>query len=309
MGYLLKRLGSFVITLYVIVTVTFALMKAVPGDPFTEEQALPEEVIEGLKKHYGLDRPWYEQYGKYLVSVVTLDFGPSFKYKNRRVNDIIKEGFPVSGLLGLEALCLAIAIGITLGCLAAMKQNQWQDRVAMLVAIIGISVPSFILATLLQYTLALKMNLFPVARWGTFQHTILPALALAALPTAFIARLTRANMIETLRQSYIRAARARGLSQKTIVFKHALRNAVLPVIAYLGQLTTNVLVGSFVVERIFGIPGLGQWLVNSISNRDYTVIMGITVFYSFILLTTSFLVDLSYGILDPRIRNQKIIRE
>lgn len=302
MQYLLRKTGSFLGTLFIIISITFFLMKAIPGDPFEDEEALPTEVIEGLRKHYGLDRPWYEQYGKYLYSVIRWDFGLSIKYKGHKVNDIIKEGFPVSCVLGLEALCLSLATGITLGSIAALKQNQWQDRSAMILAVVGISVPSFILATLLQYTLALKWGLLPIARWGSWYHTILPALALSAMPTAFIARLTRSNMIEILSRNYIKAAKARGVAPITITFKHALRNAILPVIAYLSQLTTKVLIGSFVIEKIFGIPGLGQWLVNGITNRDYTVIMGITVFYSILLLTITFIIDIIFGMLDPRIR-------
>lgn len=300
--YILKRFLANLVALWVIITVTFFLMKAIPGDPFTQEKALPKEILQSLYEHYKLNDPWYVQYGNYLKSVITWNLGPSFKYKARTVNDIIKSGFPISAILGLEAMILAIALGVTLGTLAALKQNQWQDYSAMVVAVIGISVPSFILAAFLQYFLSIKLDLFPVARWGTFQQSILPAISLAALPTAFIARLTRANMVEVLSMDYIKTARAKGLSDLVVIVKHAMRNALLPIITYIGMLTANILTGSFIIEKIFGIPGLGQWFINSITNRDYTVIMGITVFYSIILLAAIFLVDLTYGWVDPRIK-------
>lgn len=302
MRYLLKRLAAILVALWVIITVTFFLMKAVPGDPFTQEKALPKEILQSLYEHYKLNDPWYVQYVNYLKSILTWDLGPSFKYKSRTVNDIINSGFPISATLGLEAMAIAIGFGVFLGTLAALKQNHLQDYVAMVIAALGISVPSFILAAFLQYLFAIKLDLLPVARWGTFQQSILPAISLAALPTAFIARLTRANMMEVLSMDYMKTARAKGLSERAVLLKHALRNAILPVVTYLGMLTANILTGSFIIEKIFGIPGLGQWFINSITNRDYTVIMGITVFYSMILLGAIFFVDLIYGWIDPRIK-------
>jgi oligopeptide transport system permease protein len=300
--YLTKRLCANLLTLWVIITITFFLMKAIPGDPFTQEKALPKEILQSLYEHYKLNDPWYIQYGNYLKSILKWDLGPSFKYKSRTVNDIINSGFPVSAALGFEAMLLALSFGVLLGALAALKQNRWQDYCSMIIAVIGISVPSFILAATLQYVLSIKLDLLPVARWGTFKQSIMPAMALAALPTAFIARLTRANMVEVLSMDYIKTARSKGLSEVVVIFKHALRNAFLPVITYLGMFTANILTGSFIIEKIFGIPGLGQWFINSITNRDYTVIMGITVFYSIILLGAIFLVDIAYGWIDPRLK-------
>lgn len=300
--YIIKRFFSNLLALWVIISVTFFLMKAIPGDPFTQEKALPKEILQSLYEHYKLNDPWYIQYLNYLKSIATWDLGPSFKYKARTVNDIIKTGFPISAILGLEAMTLAITFGTLFGTVAALKQNRWQDYLAMIIAVLGISVPSFILAAFLQYFLSIKLDLFPVARWGTFQQSILPAISLAALPTAFIARLTRANMVEVLSMDYIKTARAKGLSDLVVIIKHALRNALLPIITYIGTLIANILTGSFIIEKIFGIPGLGQWFINSITNRDYTVIMGITVFYSIILLSAIFLVDLTYGWIDPRIK-------
>lgn len=302
--YVLKKFMSMLVTMFVIVSATFFLMKALPGDPFTEEKAIPKEILDALHHHYGLDKPLHTQYLTYLKSVAMWDLGPSFKYKGRTVNQIINSGFPVSLTLGLEALFLALSMGITLGVIASLHQNKWQDHSAMLVAIIGISVPSFILASILQYIFALQLDLFPVARWGTFMHSVLPAVSLSLLPTAFIARLTRSNMLEILQQDYIKTAKAKGLSKWTVVTRHAVPNALLPVFTYLGLLAANILSGSFVVEKIFGIPGLGQWFVTSIQNRDYTVIMGTTVFYSILLLASVFIVDVLYGYLDPRIKIQ-----
>ncbi|GAB4227191.1 MAG: oligopeptide ABC transporter permease OppB [Chlamydiales bacterium] len=302
MSFFIQKFASFIITFFAIISFTFFLMKMIPGDPFEDDQGMTEEIHQSLLRHYGLDQPIYIQYQQYIMRILTWDFGPSFKYKDRSVNDIIKEAFPVSLTLGIEALALSLSIGITLGTFAASKWNQWQDRAVMTFIVFGISVPSFIVATLLQYSLALKLGWFPVARWETWSHTFLPAFALALMPIAFITRLTRASMIEVLNQKYILAAKARGISTTTIIIKHALRNALLPVAAYLSQLTTKVLIGSFVIEKIFGIPGVGQWLINAIYNRDYTIIMGITVFYSIILLIVTFSVDILFGVLDPRIR-------
>ena len=290
------------LTLWFIITATFFLMKALPGDPFTEEKGVPKEILRSLHRHYGLDRPLYEQYFRYLSAVVKGDLGPSFKYKTLSVNDMIRQGFPVSMSLGLEALFLALSIGLFLGALAALKHSQWQDHLAMIFAVLGLSIPSFILASLFQYIFALQLKLFPIARWESFAHTILPAFSLCMLPTAFIARLTRSSMLETLSQDYIKTARAKGLSSLCILYRHALPNALLPILAYLGPLIANILTGSFVVEKIFAIPGMGQWFVSSIQNRDYTAIMGTTVFYSALLLVFVFLVDLVSAFIDPRIK-------
>jgi oligopeptide transport system permease protein len=301
-NYLLKKGSVLIASLFVITTLTFFLMHAIPGDPFVQDKAIPEEILKAMHKHYGLDQPLIVQFGKYLQGVFTGELGPSFKYQGRTVNQIISEGFPVSFCLGIEALVLALFGGIFLGSIAALKHLRWQDQVAMVIAVIGISVPSFILATYLQYVFAMKLDLLPVARWGTFSQSILPAVSLAALPMAFIARLTRANMVEVLQQDYIQTAKSKGLNSLQILFKHVMRNALLPVVTYLGPLTAGVLTGSFAIEKIFGIPGLGQWFVMSITNRDYTVIMGTTIFYSAILLLSIFIVDILYCLIDPRIR-------
>lgn len=300
--FLLKKIFILLLSLFMVASLTFALMQVIPGDPFTQEKAVPEEILKAMYHHYGLDQPWYVQYYRYMKGLITFDLGPSFKYQGRTVTEIIREGFPVSMTLGLEALILSILFGIALGSIAALKHLKWQDHFTMVFAVLGISVPSFILATFLQYLISMKFDLLPVARWGSFDHSILPALSLAALPTAFIARLTRSNMVEIMQEDYIQTARSKGLNSYQIVIRHALRNALLPIVTYLGPLTTAILTGSFAVEKIFGIPGLGQWFVMSITNRDYTVIMGTTVFYSAILMLCVFLVDILYCLIDPRIQ-------
>ncbi len=277
-------------------------MRAAPGGPFSAEKKLPPEIQANLNEFYGFDQPLYVQYFDYLKSVATLDFGPSFKYKGQTVNDLISNGFPVSFMLGMEAILLALALGVLLGVISALKHNKWQDYTAMIIAVLGISVPSFIMATALQYFLAMKLGIFPVARWESWAHTFLPALALASTPMAFIARLTRSSMLEVLSNDYIRTAKAKGLSKSVITVKHAMRNAMLPVVSYIGPLTAGILTGSFVIEKIFGIPGLGLHFVTSITNRDYTVIMGVTVFYSILLLASVLIVDILYGLIDPRIK-------
>ncbi|MFT8321964.1 MAG: ABC transporter permease [Bacillus sp. (in: firmicutes)] len=300
--YLTRRLLFMILSLFLIITATFFFMRMAPGNPFTSEKQLPPAIEANLNEHYGLNDPWYVQYGEYLLRIVQWDFGPSFKYKSQTVNDLINEGFPVSLVLGLEAIFIALAVGVTLGIIAALRHNKWQDYLAMIIAVFGISVPSFIMAALLQYVFAIKLGWLPVARWGTFAQSILPAVALAAGPTAFIARLTRSSMLEVLSNDYIKTAKAKGLGQFVITAKHTIRNAILPVVSYMGPLSAGIVTGSFVIEKIFGIPGLGSHFVKSISNRDYTVIMGVTVFYSIILLASVLLVDILYGFIDPRIK-------
>ena len=297
----IKRLVQFTLTLFCIVTATFFLMKALPGDPFTEEQAIPKEILSHLYHYYGLDLPLFDQYLKYLKGVICLDLGPSLKYEGRYVNDVIKESFPISFSLGFFALSISITFGILIGTVSAHFRNQWQDKALTILTIIGISIPSFVLATFLQYLFALKWSLFPIARWGSFSHMILPGISLALLPMSYIARLCKHQMIEVFKQDYILFAKSKGLSSYQIIRRHVLKNAIMPVITYIGHLSASILTGSFVIEKIFGIPGLGFWFVNSIANRDYTMIMGLTIFFSFILTLMIFFVDVIYLILDPKI--------
>ncbi|MGE5702124.1 MAG: ABC transporter permease, partial [Clostridia bacterium] len=252
--------------------------------------------------YYNLDKPLIVQYGLYLKKLVQFDLGPSIANASDSVNKMIGRGFPVSFQLGVVAILFAIVTGIALGIVAALQHNRIIDYAAMIFAVIGISVPSFVVATLLIKYLAVKWGLLPTATWGTWKHVIMPALALSFGPIAIIARLTRTNMLEVLTQEYIETARAKGLSPVQIILKHALRNAVLPVVTLLGSLIANVLTGSFVIEKIFAIPGMGKYFVAGINNRDYSVIMGTTVFYSAFLIFMMFVVDVLYGIIDPRIK-------
>lgn len=301
--FIIQRVVFAIISLFIIVSATFFLMKAVPGDPISNENDdIPEEILEAMRDHYGLNDPLFVQYTNYLKSVVAWDLGPSYTYKGTTVNEIINKGFPVSFVLGVTALLIGVGGGLLLGVISALNHNKSKDYMAMVIAVIGISVPNFILAALLQYVFAIKLGWFPVAKWGSLNQIVLPALALAALPLAFVARLTRSSMLEVLSENYIKTAKAKGIDQWIITYKHALRNALLPVITYIGPLSVSILTGTFVIEKIFGIPGLGSHFVMSIMNRDYTVIMGTAVFYSVLLLAVILIVDLSYGIIDPRIK-------
>ncbi|MBG9455115.1 peptide ABC transporter permease [Lysinibacillus sphaericus] len=300
--YILKRLMYILLALFVIVTATFFLLRLAPGNPFASERNFPPQIEEKLNETYGLNNPWYIQYKDYLIDAATFDFGESMKYKARSTNDMIAEGFPVSLTLGIEAMLLAIGFGVLIGVVAALYHNKFPDYLATTFAVLGISVPSFILAGLMQYFLAYKLQLFPISGWKGFSYSILPALAIAFSHMGFIAKLTRSSMLEQNNSDYVKMARAKGLGKWTVVFRHTLRNALLPVVTYLGPLTAGVVTGSFIVEQIFAVPGLGKHFVQSITNRDYTVVMGTTVFYAIILLFAVFIVDILYSVIDPRIK-------
>lgn len=301
-SYIAKRLVYILIAMWLIITATFFLMRLAPGNPFASERAVPAAIQESLNAQYGLDNPWYVQYKDYLINSAKGDFGTSMKYKYRETNDMISESFPVSMTLGIEAMLIAVAFGVLIGTIAALFHNKWPDYLMTILAVLGISIPSFVMATLLQYYLALKLGWFPIAGWKGFIYSVLPAVALASTPMAFIAKLTRSSMLEETNSEYVKMAKAKGISKPVIVFKHALRNALLPVVTYLAPLTAGVVTGSFVIEKIFSIPGLGKHFVTSITNRDYTVIMGTTVFYSIILLLAVLVVDILYSFIDPRIQ-------
>ncbi|AEP90424.1 dipeptide transport system permease protein DppB [Bacillus subtilis subsp. subtilis str. RO-NN-1] len=303
--YMIKRFWAMAATILVITTLTFVLMKVIPGSPFNEERGTNEAVQKNLEAYYHLDDPLIFQYIFYLKSIITFDFGPSIKKPSDSVNDMLERGFPVSFELGMAAIVIAVISGLVLGVIAALRRNGFLDYAAMSLAVLGISIPNFILATLLIQQFAVNLKLFPAATWTSPIHMVLPTAALAVGPMAIIARLTRSSMVEVLTQDYIRTAKAKGLSPFKIIVKHALRNALMPVITVLGTLVASILTGSFVIEKIFAIPGMGKYFVESINQRDYPVIMGTTVFYSVILIIMLFLVDLAYGLLDPRIKLNK----
>lgn len=303
--YLLKRIVMAVLTIWAVITITFFLMHSVPGNPFRSESKMPKTVYENLLKKYGLDKPLSEQYFIYLGKIVRGDFGDSMKSRVETVNDMIERGFPVSATIAVEALLIALCFGPALGAIAALNQNKWPDYLSMILAIIGISVPSFIMGTVFIQFLARNISWLPIGGWGEFRHSILPSLALALMPMAQTARLMRSSMLEVLGQDYIKTARSKGLTRSTVVLKHAVRNAILPVVSILGTIIANLMVGSFVIEKIFGIPGLGMFFVLSIGNRDYPLIMGTTIFFSIILVVMLLIVDFAYMLIDPRIKLTK----
>lgn len=291
-----------IITFFLVITITFSLMHAIPGGPFTSEKKLPEVIEKALEEKYHLNDPLWKQFIDYVKGVLVFDLGPSFKYEGRTVNDLIKDGFPISARLGILSVVLSLVLGVPLGVIAALKQNKWQDYTVMFMATLGVTIPSFVIATGLIYFFAVKLGWLPA--FGIKESTgyIMPVIALSGFSLSFVSRLTRSSMLEVLQQDYIRTARAKGIPDSVVIFKHALRNAIIPVVTYIGPMIAAILTGSFVVERIFALPGMGKHFVQSITNRDYTVIMGITVFYSVFLIVMILLVDLAYGIIDPRIK-------
>ncbi|MCJ7805996.1 MAG: ABC transporter permease [Clostridia bacterium] len=300
--YLLRRFLSVILALWIVVTVTFIFMHIIPGGPFQREKALPPAIKANIEARYKLDQPLHIQYLDYLGYLVKGDLGPSFKYRGRTVNEIIAERFPVSAQLGAIAIMIALLVGVPAGILAALNQNKIPDYLVMFFSTFGIAMPSFVIGTALMYFLAYKWGLLPSALWGSPKHMIMPAIALAGLPTAFIARLTRSSMLDVLGQDYMKTAVAKGLSQMRVLWVHGVKNAMIPVVTYLGPLVAGVLTGSFIVENIFAVPGLGKHFVTSIYNRDYTVILGVTIFYCVLLILANLVVDLIYPLIDPRIK-------
>jgi oligopeptide transport system permease protein len=303
--YVLKRFFSMFVTLFLVTTFTFFLMHSIPGGPFTSNRALSPLVEEALKERYHLDEPLFKQYLRYLGGIARLDLGPSIRYEGMSVNELIKEGFPYSARIGALALGLILLLGLPFGVIAALRQNKWPDRLIMAFATLGITIPSFIIATIFLYVFSLKLNWFPPYGVSDWRGYVLPVLSLAGFHVAFISRLTRSSMLEVLQSDYIVAARAKGLSPFKVVYKHALKNALIPVVTVFGPLVAGLLTGTFVVEKIFAVPGMGKHFVTSISNRDYTTIMGITIFYALFLSVAVLAVDLVYGLIDPRIKLDK----
>lgn len=306
-GFLLRRLLSSLITIWFIATATFFVMHAVPGDPLSNEKAVNPEIRRHLEARYGLDQPVLTQYGIFLRNMATGDFGISFTQQNRRVNDIIREHFPVSALLGVVALVIATLGALLFGALSAQFRDRWPDRTIMLSVIFAISVPSFVLAALAQWGIlslnkAAGFTVLPVAGWGGWRHLIVPAVVLGLGTMAYMTRLMRSSMLEVAQADYLRTARAKGLGSLRIFVFHHMRNALLPVVTVLGPAIAAVTTGGFVVELIFSIPGLGRYFVQAVQQLDYTVIMGTTVFYGAFLVLMVMLVDILYGLIDPRIR-------
>ncbi len=301
-NYILKRVGLGLLTIFLVSTLTFFLMNLVPGGPFLAEKAISPEAQAALEAKFGLDKPLSEQYFTYMGDLLNGDMGPSIKQRGRDVSGIITSKFPVSARLGGLAVLVALCIGIPLGSIAAVNRGKWLDNIIIMVATFGIAVPGFVLCTVLLYFFSVQLGWLPSYGLDTPLHYIMPVMALAFYPTAYITRLMRTSMLDVLGQDYMRTAKAKGLSQMISIFKHALRNSILPIVTYLGPLLAYILVGSFVTEEIFTIPGLGSELIGAITSRDYTLIMGITIFLSVLMISLNVLVDIAYKFIDPRIK-------
>lgn len=304
LGYIVRRILSLLLVMFVVSVITFVLMLSVPGNPFegTGEVPLPQETVDRLRAHYNLDDPIHIQYLRYMRNVVfRFDLGPSYASR-RSVNEMVAAGFPISATLGLLGLMVGLAIGVPLGVTSALNQNRAVDHFAMFFALVGISVPALATAPLLIWIFALRLGWLPVARWGTWQQAIMPAIILGIGPAAGLARLTRASMLQVIREDYIRTARAKGVPERRITVHHALRNALIPVVTVLGPMFAGMVTGAVVIERIFAIPGMGGYFVGGVSSRDYPVIMGMTLVYTFFLVLSNLAVDIAYSWVDPRIR-------
>jgi oligopeptide transport system permease protein len=302
--YALRRIAGIFPTLFIIITVSFFIIRLAPGGPFDDEQALPPEIKANLEAAYGLDQPVWKQYLRYLSGLTRGDFGPSFKFKDFSVTELIVQGLPISLAVGLSAVLLGLLIGVPLGTLAALKQNTPWDFGTMALVGLGISIPSFVVAPVLQIVLGLQWRLFPVAGWetGQWRYLVLPVLTLSFAIIAYVGRLTRGSMLEVLRSNFVCTARAKGLSESLVVWRHALRPALLPVVSWLGPAVAFAVTGSLIVETVFGLPGSGRYLVQGAINRDYSLVMGMIIVYGTLIVLCNLIADLLYGWLDPRVR-------
>ena len=307
--FVIRRLVWTVPVILLVILLTFVLMRQIEGNPFrTSERAIPEEIQRNLEEKYGLDDPWYVQYLRYVKGVFTLDLGPSLVLRNRDVNDIVREHFPPSLELGALAMLFALVVGVPLGMLSALRANTFFDYGAMFVSNVGFAIPSFLVATLLIYFFALEwgdITGLPTSGWDTWQSKVLPTIALGLGPMAYFARLTRGSMLETMQQDYIRTARAKGLRWRRVVVVHTLRNSLIPVVTAAGPILGFLITGSFIIEQIFAIPGIGRYYVTAVTGRDYSVVMGLTVLLAMIVIVANLVVDILYGFLDPRTRDAR----
>lgn len=305
LSFILRRLLSLLPTLFIIITVAFFMMRLAPGGPFDQERALPPEIEKNVLAAYGLDKPLWAQYVDYVGGLLQGDFGPSFAVRDFTVAELLAAGFPASLQIGGFAILLAVVVGVSLGTLAALRQNSRVDYLLMASAMTGIAIPNFVMAPLLTLVFGVQLSWLPVAGWGdgALRYKILPIIALALPQVAYIARLTRGSMVEVLNANFVRTARAKGLREQIVVVRHALKGALLPVVSYLGPATAAVITGSVVIETIFDIPGIGRYFVNGALNRDYTLVMGVMIFYAMIIMVLNLIVDLLYGLLDPKVRH------
>ena len=300
--YVTRRLLWIIPVLFAVSVITFLLLHAVPGGPWAREKALPDAVEARLNAQYGLDQPLYEQYARWAVAFATGDLGPSYRYQDRTVNDIVSDGFWVTVQLGIMAFVLSVLVGIPLGILAALGHNRWPDYLTTSVSILGIATPSFILAIMLIVVFSVQLGWFPTGGWKGPEYWVLPTIALAGFPIAVIARYTRASMLEVTRKDYIRTAHSKGVKNQSVVSRHMIRNALIPVVTILGPTLAFLVTGSFIIERVFNIPGMGQFYLNAISTRDYSLLMAMTMLYAFAVAFLNVVVDVLYAYIDPRIR-------
>lgn len=302
LSFIIRRLLIIVPMALIVITVTWGLIRIAPGNFYSGEKKLPAAVEANIRKKYGLDQPWYTQYGMMMSNVIRGDFGDSLKYQGQSVNEIIRRHLPYSATLGILAYLLAVGVGLGAGTFAALKQNSTFDYGSMSVAMLGLSVPNFVVGPLLVIVFAFSLYWFPSARWGGPLSIVLPVITLAAIYTAYIARLSRAGMLEVMRSDYIRTARAKGLDEKTVLFRHALRGGIIPVVSFTGPALAALLAGTVVVEKVFALPGLGDIFIKSVLNRDEPLTLGIVAFLSILIMIFNLAVDIAYGFLDPRIR-------
>lgn len=302
--FIIKRFLEAIPTLLILITISFFMMRLAPGSPFTSERGMPPQIVEKIEAEYGLNKPMHEQYFTYLGNILQGDFGPSFKYKDYSVNELIEQAFPVSATIGLLAFIFTTIVGVGIGTLAALKQNTWLDYSLMSSAMLGVIMPSFVLAPVLIYVFSIQLGWLPAGGWqgGGWQFILLPMLSMSLLYIASFARITRGSMIETLNSNFIRTAKAKGLPFSTIVLRHALRPALLPVLSYMGPAFVGIITGSVVIETIFGLPGLGKLFVNGALNRDYSLVLGLTILIGFLTITFNAIVDILLAAIDPKIR-------
>ena len=300
--YTLKRMAGGAVVMLVVATLTFFVMHTVPGGPFDAEKSFPPEIKKNIEAKYHLNDPVYRQYLYYMKDLVRGDFGPSFKYRNRRVQDILADTFPVSAQLGLLALMLSVGLGVAAGIVSAVFRDSVADRLAIFIASLGIALPSFVLGAFFIFLFSYRLQLLPPALWESWRSMVLPALALGLGPAAYLARLTRSSMLEVLGKDYVRTARAKGLSGAKVILKHVLRNSLGPVVTVVGPLTAMLVTGSFIIEKIFSVPGMGRFFITAVTNRDYPLIMGVTLVYTALIVAMNILVDVVYTVLDPRVR-------
>ena len=305
--YIIKRIVAGVISLFVLVTLTFFLMHAIPGGPFSpaEQRKVPEKILVKIQNKYGLNDPLPVQYVRYLKNVVTGDLGISFKKQDTTVNELIEQGFPVSARVGTWGILVALAVGVPLGIIAAVRRGRLADGISMVLATIGVSVPSFVICVLMMYLFCSRWNLLPSYGLTSWKHYILPVLCMAFSQIAYLTRLMRSSMLETMRQDYIRTERSKGVPEFTVIGKYAFKNSVLPVVTYVGPMIATLITGTFVIEQLFSIPGLGRYYVSAITDRDYSVTLGLTIFVGALIIVCNIVVDIMYAVLDPRVKITK----